>query len=216
MRKRFSAARLGLLADLLKATGDPDPHAIEAARAVGGLLVIPDFGEDRPEGLKDFNDLAVLRGLEVVAECIRRQIDAGERGPEEEEPRPGNGAAEGPLGPEDAPGRDSQDKDGPRDQAGKARADSGIVALEISELLTRRFPPKESLLSPWVRLQDLVMIYSKRGVGKTHLCLALAYAIASGGQFLKWAAPEPRRVLYIDGRDARCCDSGAARGARGR
>ena len=155
------------------------------------MLVLPDFGPNPPDGLADFNDMHQHQGREAVAECIAAQVAAHAQ---DDAPR---------GGPDAAPGRDSQDKEGPRgagtDQAGKARADSGIVALEISELLTRKFPAKESLLSPWIRLQDLVMIYSKRGVGKTHLCLALAYAIASGGQFLKWAAPEPRRVLYIDG-----------------
>jgi KaiC/GvpD/RAD55 family RecA-like ATPase len=43
------------------------------------------------------------------------------------------------------------------------------------------------------------MVYAWRGVGKTFFTLELAYAIASGGSFLGWDAPEPRRVLYIDG-----------------
>lgn len=43
------------------------------------------------------------------------------------------------------------------------------------------------------------MVYAKRGVGKTHFCLSLAYTVASGGEFLKWRASKPRRVLYIDG-----------------
>ena len=75
----------------------------------------------------------------------------------------------------------------------------GIVALEIGELLAREFPPKEMLITPWLRKQDLLMFYAKRGVGKTHFSLSLAYAVASGGEFLKWQAPEARRVLYIDG-----------------
>jgi len=43
------------------------------------------------------------------------------------------------------------------------------------------------------------MIHSWRGVGKTHTALGIAYAAASGGTFLRWKAPKPRRVLYIDG-----------------
>ena len=31
--------------------------AIEAARAINGYLAVPDFGENRPEGATDFNDL---------------------------------------------------------------------------------------------------------------------------------------------------------------
>jgi putative DNA primase/helicase len=73
MRERYPRAVIVLLADLLKDTGLPDPHAGEAAGAVGGVVAVPDFGGDRPEWAKDYNDLAVLRGREAAAECIRRQ-----------------------------------------------------------------------------------------------------------------------------------------------
>ena len=74
-----------------------------------------------------------------------------------------------------------------------------VIALEIGELLARDFPPKEPLLSPWLRRQDLAMVFAERGIGKTHFCLALSYAVACGGKFMKWDAPQPRKVLYIDG-----------------
>jgi hypothetical protein len=38
-----------------------------------------------------------------------------------------------------------------------------------------------------------------RGVGKTHFALGVAYAVASGGEYLRWRSPTPRKVLYIDG-----------------
>jgi len=44
--------------------------ATETARAVGGFLAVPDFGEDRPARAKDFNDLHQARGLEAVRRCI--------------------------------------------------------------------------------------------------------------------------------------------------
>lgn len=44
--------------------------AREAARAVGGLLAVPDFGPDRPDGASDMNDLSMVRGLEAVKACI--------------------------------------------------------------------------------------------------------------------------------------------------
>ncbi|MDP2821702.1 MAG: hypothetical protein Q8O52_03345 [Sulfuritalea sp.] len=56
--------------DLVKATGEPDPHAIEAARSVGGKLAIPDFGADRDPDMKDFNDMAQICGAEAVAQAI--------------------------------------------------------------------------------------------------------------------------------------------------
>ncbi len=70
MRERYPAATLVILADLVKATGAPDPHAIEAAQSVGGLLAIPDFGTDRPDNATDFNDMAVRCGAEAVERAI--------------------------------------------------------------------------------------------------------------------------------------------------
>lgn len=70
MRNRYPAATLVILADLVKATGDPDPHAIEAAQTIGGNLAVPDFGSARESDLKDFNDLALVRGEEAVAQAL--------------------------------------------------------------------------------------------------------------------------------------------------
>ncbi|MGB5096460.1 MAG: toprim domain-containing protein, partial [Porticoccaceae bacterium] len=70
IRERLPGAVLVILADLVKGTGEPDPHAIEAARAVGGLLAVPDFGPDRKPGHTDFNDLALVHGPEAVRRCL--------------------------------------------------------------------------------------------------------------------------------------------------
>lgn len=70
MRELYPAATLVILADLVKATGEPDGHAIDAALSVGGKLAIPDFGAGRIEGAKDFNDLHQTRGLEAVRHAI--------------------------------------------------------------------------------------------------------------------------------------------------
>ncbi len=74
MRERYPAGRLVILADLVKETGEPDPHAIEAARAVGGLLAVPDFGPDREPGQTDFNDMAQVQGPEAVQLAIAGAI----------------------------------------------------------------------------------------------------------------------------------------------
>lgn len=56
------------------------------------------------------------------------------------------------------------------------------------------------LLAPILPRQGLAMLYAMRGVGKTYVALSLAYAIASGGEmFGKWSAPQPARVVYLDG-----------------
>ena len=70
MRERYPAAALVILADLVKATGEPDPHAIEAAKVGAGGTAIPDFGTDRDPDMTDFNDMAVICGPEAVARAI--------------------------------------------------------------------------------------------------------------------------------------------------
>lgn len=70
MRKRFPAARLVILADVLKGSGEPDPHAIEAARDVGAALAVPDFGTGRADHETDFNDMAASRGLDAARQAI--------------------------------------------------------------------------------------------------------------------------------------------------
>ncbi|MGB8295963.1 MAG: hypothetical protein WCG85_11100, partial [Polyangia bacterium] len=66
LRERYPEARIIFVADL----GIGVEKSIEAARVVAGLVAIPDFGEDRPEGAKDVNDLFCLRGVEAVKTCI--------------------------------------------------------------------------------------------------------------------------------------------------
>lgn len=71
-----------------------------------------------------------------------------------------------------------------------------ITALE---LLSMRLPPRELILDPWLPEKGLTMVYGPRGIGKTHFVMGCAWAIAAGGEFLKWKAPKPRKVLMIDG-----------------
>jgi putative DNA primase/helicase len=66
LRAKFRDIRLVLCADDDAATqGNPGlTKAREAAQTVGGLLAIPDFGPDRPDGATDFNDLHRQRSLD--------------------------------------------------------------------------------------------------------------------------------------------------------
>ena len=94
MRKRYPAAVLVILADRVKATGEPDPHAIEAAQSVRGKLAIPDFGTDRPTDATDINDLAQRCGTEAVGRAI-----ANVNSPATATHQPGEGNA--PIGGSD-------------------------------------------------------------------------------------------------------------------
>ena len=74
-----------------------------------------------------------------------------------------------------------------------------LHAVNIHDLLAMQIPAREFILSPWLPTQGLVMVYAPRGVGKTMVALGVAYAVATGGDFLGWQATKPRRVLYLDG-----------------
>jgi hypothetical protein len=71
------------------------------------------------------------------------------------------------------------------------------VIVDAAALLARTFKPRVHLLSPWLTTQSLTMIYARRGVG--NMALGVAYALASGGEFIGWKAAKPVRVLYLDG-----------------
>jgi hypothetical protein len=74
-----------------------------------------------------------------------------------------------------------------------------LRAVKAGEFLRMDIKPREMLLNPILAVQGLAMIHAKRGVGKTHLALGIAVAIASGKDFLRWKAPKPRKVLFVDG-----------------
>jgi putative DNA primase/helicase len=57
--------------DDYRTPGNPGlTKATEAARAVGGLLAVPDFGANRPENATDFNNLAQHAGGDVVKRAV--------------------------------------------------------------------------------------------------------------------------------------------------
>ncbi len=72
-------------------------------------------------------------------------------------------------------------------------------AFGLHEFTALKFPPRDYVLSPILPLKGTAMLYAARGVGKTHVGLGAAYAVAAGASFLRWRAPKPRKVFYIDG-----------------
>jgi putative DNA primase/helicase len=71
--------------------------------------------------------------------------------------------------------------------------------LDLAELLTLEIMPRGMLLDPIIPERGLAMLYAARGIGKTHVALGIAHAVATGTDFLAWNAPKPRRVLLVDG-----------------
>jgi putative DNA primase/helicase len=72
MRETFPDARIIIAADDdHKTKGNPGiTKAEEAATAVSASVVVPDFGDDRPEKATDFNDLRCIKGLDSVKKCF--------------------------------------------------------------------------------------------------------------------------------------------------
>jgi hypothetical protein len=75
----------------------------------------------------------------------------------------------------------------------------GLHPLSADQLITRNFDPPENVLGPWLPTKGLAMIHAPRGIGKTHVSIGVACAVAAGTSFLRWHAPKPRSVLFIDG-----------------
>ena len=84
MRDRFPALRLIVCADDdVNTEGNPGlTKATEAARSVGGLLAVPDFGPERTPGATDFNDMAAVRGMDAVRDAIKNAAAPANAGPQ--------------------------------------------------------------------------------------------------------------------------------------
>lgn len=80
-----------------------------------------------------------------------------------------------------------------------ATARKRLCAIEVHELMAKKYPPREYLLEPIIPTQGLTMVYGPRGLGKTQVSVGIAVAVASGGTFLKWKSPKPAGVLLVDG-----------------
>lgn len=90
---------------------------------------------------------------------------------------------------------------GDRGPKGSAEAAEPIrlTTIPLQEFVRLNLPPREHVVAPILPLRGLGMLVAGRGVGKTRIAMGLSYAVAAGGEFLRWRAPKPRRVLYVDG-----------------
>jgi putative DNA primase/helicase len=70
---------------------------------------------------------------------------------------------------------------------------------DLAELLALSIKARGMVLDPVIPERGLAMLYAARGIGKTHVALGVAHAVACGLPFLAWRAPRPRRVLLADG-----------------
>ncbi|MDR3158743.1 MAG: DUF3987 domain-containing protein [Zoogloeaceae bacterium] len=82
LRAKLPDVRIVLCADDDRLTpGNPGlTKATEAARAVGGCVAVPVFGEGRMDGQTDFNDLHQAKGLAAVKVVVGAALDSGNTG----------------------------------------------------------------------------------------------------------------------------------------
>jgi putative DNA primase/helicase len=73
------------------------------------------------------------------------------------------------------------------------------VAINLADFVAQALPQREFVLAPILPEGGLAMLYAPRGVGKTQVAFNIGWAVACGQPFLRWYAPKPRPVLYIDG-----------------
>lgn len=85
------------------------------------------------------------------------------------------------------------------DMAEPAPATKPPKAMDLYELAGHKFKERTPLLGNLLHSQDLAMVHAGRGIGKTHWALSVAFAVATGGTFLRWTALNARKVLYLDG-----------------
>lgn len=160
------------------ADGGGQQAAIAAAKAVNGVVVIP-------SGFKDFNDLHQAQGLEVVKMTIDAAMESKKAVPPSED---GTAPLENDLATKII-----------ENEKTKSIIKPMLNVVTVGELVQMAIPPRENLLTPWLPMQGLAMVYAPRGIGKTFFALNVAYAVASGGEFLCWQAMQAQPVLYIDG-----------------
>jgi hypothetical protein len=130
---------------------------------------------DRLQQLADAYGLIAEHGIDVVQRAIAQGID-GESAPAQAWPARSHETVPTPIPLGDP-----------------------VTTLDVSEFLTREFLPREIMFAPWLPTQGIAMIHAERGIGKTHVALGTAWAIHVGAGFLRWTAPQPRRVLLLDG-----------------
>ncbi len=75
----------------------------------------------------------------------------------------------------------------------------GIDPLSYRQIVSSSPPAFEYAMFPWLPIQGIAFIFAATGVGKTLFAMNAGYAMASGGNFLRYKCPKPRRVLYVDG-----------------
>lgn len=138
-----------------KTKGNPGlTKAREAAAAIGAALAVPAFGDDRPDGKTDFNDLHSLSGLEAVKACIHAALN-------------------NPV-PFDMPPPSSSQIDA------EASSKSRVVLTCGADLVPE---PVQWLWQDWMALGKFHLLAGAPGQGKTTIAMSMAATVTIGGRW---------------------------------
>ena len=81
----------------------------------------------------------------------------------------------------------------------EAEQRSELKCFDANDFVNMTLKPRAFVLEPILRTGSLAMLSAFRGIGKTHVAIGIAHAVATGGAFQRWNAPKPRHVLCVDG-----------------
>lgn len=163
-------------------TGTGQRKATEAAQAVGGLLAMPVFGEQRLPGVKDFNDMATLTGLEAV----KLAIDTAK--PVEQK--------------SDPVGLHTADSNSGGDAKVLPR---GFAPLPVVQITCAADIQPEAIRWLWVGYLargKFHVFAGMAGDGKTTIAIALAATVSNGGRFPDGTRAPVGNVLIWSGEDS--------------
>ena len=157
---------------------------LKAARLIGGFLQYI----NEAEVITALEEAVVASGVERTAPAMKTVRD---------------GLAYGKMQPIEIENRGAPRSNGQQknklDQALTKSLAEQDVFVDIQDFVLMDLPAIEMILDPWLPTQGLCMIHAKRGTGKTLITCEIAYAVATGLNFLNWTTPRPRGVLYVDG-----------------
>jgi putative DNA primase/helicase len=123
------------------------------------------------------NRLDIDQGSYIVHGYAPRKANGTDNGQQHAEPDSGSS---------ETPGSDT-------------REPSRLSVVNLTEFSHLQLALREFVLAPIIMVRSLVLLFAYRGVGKTQVAFNIAWAVACGQPFIRWYAPRPRRVLYIDG-----------------
>ena len=128
-----------------------------------------------------------------------------------------NGAMDAPLPAEASAGRDLDIPeghmrtprgdvpciDGVEDQVVDVAAQYDNIPLDLRTWAYRKVPARQNLLGKVFTTTTRSMASAETGIGKTHLGLAIGFAMGAGKPFCHWSAGGVARVLIVDGEMSR-------------